>query len=109
MMRKLCLVLPLIAASALIVASLHGGGASAAGLGKFCGGRLGIACDRGLFCDFPIGSCGGANAEGTCVRVPRFCARRLTFRPVCGCNGRTYPNDCQRRQAIAAKRHDGRC
>ncbi|MBX9773060.1 MAG: Kazal domain-containing protein [Xanthobacteraceae bacterium] len=99
-----------VAALALVVASFDdGGGASAAGLGRFCGGRLGIACDRGLFCDFPAGTCGSDNAEGTCVTIRRFCARRLTFRPVCGCNGRTYPNDCQRRQAIVAKRHDGRC
>jgi hypothetical protein len=102
------LVQHLIAAS-VVIASIDGGGAAAAGLGKFCGGRLGIACDRGLFCEFPTSTCGRANAEGTCVRVPRFCARKLTFRPVCGCNGKTYPNDCQRRQAIVAKRHDGRC
>jgi hypothetical protein len=101
----------LIAASALgvVIASLAGGGATAAGLGQVCGGRLGIGCDRGLFCDFQPGTCGSFLAEGTCVRVPRFCQRRLTFRPVCGCNGNTYPNDCQRRQAIVSKQHDGRC
>lgn len=109
MMRKLRLVWPLIVASVLVIASVDGGGAAAAGLGQPCGGRLGIGCSRGLFCDFRIGSCGDNLAEGICVRVPRFCQRRLTFRPVCGCNGQTYPNDCQRRQAVVSRRHDGRC
>jgi hypothetical protein len=108
MMRKLCPVWLLIVASALVIASMDGG-AAAAGLGKVCGGRLGIGCDRGLFCEFPVGICGNANAEGTCVRSPRLCAQRLTLRPVCGCDGKTYRNDCHRRRAAAAKQHDGRC
>ncbi len=93
----------------VVIASSAGGSAAAASLGKVCGGRLGIACDRGLFCDFQAGTCGSFLAEGTCVRIPRFCARRIAFRPVCGCNGETYPNNCQRQQAIVSKRHDGRC
>jgi hypothetical protein len=101
----------LIAAWALglVIALAIAGGATATGLGKPCGGRLGIGCDRGLFCDFPTGTCGSDLAEGTCARIPRFCARMITIGPVCGCNGRTYPNNCQRRQAIVAKLHDGRC
>ena len=101
---------PLIVAALVVgIVLADGGGAAAAGLGQPCGGRLGIGCVRGLFCDFQSGTCGSNQAEGTCVRIPRFCARTITFRPVCGCDGNTYPNDCQRRQAIVAKRHDGRC
>jgi len=104
------LVRPLIVAALAIVVTLaDGGGAAAAGLGQPCGGRLGIGCTRGLFCDFHTGTCGANLAEGTCVRIPRLCAQRMTFRPVCGCNGKTYPNNCQRERAIVAKRHDGRC
>ena len=93
----------------IVLASAGSGSAAAAGLGKICGGRLGIPCDRGLFCDFHIGTCGSFDAEGTCVRIPRFCARKITFRPVCGCNDNTYPNNCQRQQAVVSKRRDGRC
>ena len=93
---------------ATLIASTDGGSA-ASGLGQPCGGRLGTGCIRGLFCDFYTGTCGDNQAEGTCVRIPRFCVRKLAVGSVCGCNGRTYPNDCQRRQAIVAKRHDGRC
>jgi hypothetical protein len=109
MMRQRRLVWLLIAASALVAASIDGGGAAAAGLGKVCGGRLGIGCDRGLFCEFPVGICGNANAEGTCVRSPRLCAQRLTLRPVCGCDGKTYRNDCHRRRAAVAEQRAGRC
>jgi Kazal-type serine protease inhibitor domain len=109
MMRKLCLVWPLIAASAFVFAFVDSGGAAAAGLGQFCGGRLGIGCERGLFCEFPASTCGNANAEGKCVRSPRFCAQKLALRPVCGCDGKSYRNDCHRRRAAVAKLHDARC
>jgi hypothetical protein len=105
------LVYQLLAILALgsVIAFAGADSAAAAGLGKPCGGRLGIGCERGLFCDFQVGSCGSFLAEGTCVRIPRFCIQRATLRPVCGCNGQTYGNNCQRRQAIISKRHDGRC
>ena len=97
-----------LALSVIIAFAVHGS-ASAAGIGKPCGGRLGITCERGLFCDFRSGSCGAFDADGTCVRIPKVCARRIALRPVCGCNGETYPNNCQRQQAIVSKRRDGRC
>jgi hypothetical protein len=106
MMRKLSLVWPLIAASAFVFLM---DGAAAAGLGQVCGGRLGIGCERGLFCEFPVGTCGNANVEGVCVRSPRFCAQRLALRPVCGCDGKSYRNDCHRRRMAVAKQHGGRC
>jgi hypothetical protein len=92
-----------------IALAVAGNAAAAAGLGKPCGGRLGIGCVRGLFCDFQVGTCGNFLAEGTCVRIPRFCVRRAILRSVCGCNGQTYPSNCQRQQAIVSKQHDGRC
>jgi hypothetical protein len=96
-----------VSALAIFIAST--GGAAAAGLGQPCGGRLEIGCVSGLFCELPTGTCGDNLAEGRCVRIPRFCAQRVTLRPVCGCDGATYFNNCLRRRAIVAKRHDGRC
>jgi len=95
-------------ALAASVALVWPSGAPAAGIGQSCGGRLGIACSRGLFCDLPAGTCGGRDTDGTCVRIPRFCVQRIG-RPVCGCDGKTYINNCLRERTIVSKRHDGRC
>jgi hypothetical protein len=81
--------------------------ASAAGLGQRCGGFIGIACNKGLWCQRPAGQCWSADTFGTCSSVPRFC--NLIFKPVCGCNGKTYGNDCQRQAAQVQLAHAGKC
>src|SRR5436305_12707029 len=81
--------------------------ADAVGLGKQCGGFPGIQCDAGLFCQKKPGQCFIIDISGTCAKVPRFCPR--IFRPVCGCDGKTYPNDCERQRAMVSKNHDGKC
>jgi hypothetical protein len=98
----------LIRLAALIGLALMGTGRGyTASLGKKCGTIAGIACDAGLWCEFPTGSCHVADAQGTCVPVAHVCA--LIFRPVCGCNGKTYGNDCMRRMNREVKLHDGKC
>ena len=81
--------------------------ADAAGIGEPCGGTAGGTCDKGLWCDPTPGHCGTTGSDGRCIRVPDVCT--LIFSPVCGCDGRTYPNDCIRQTRKSAKNTDGGC
>ena len=81
--------------------------ATAVGVGKTCEGIEGIKCDTGLYCDLQAGQCGVADAQGKCIRVPNSC-NRMSF-PVCGCDKKTYGNDCQRKEAQIQKASDGEC
>jgi hypothetical protein len=83
------------------------GVANAAGAGETCAGVANLSCDAGLWCEPQAGQCAGADIASNCVRVPDFC--NMAIIPVCGCDGKTYNNDCERRRAKAQKSHDGAC
>lgn len=80
---------------------------AAARVGARCGGFIGLVCGAHEFCQHPTGACFFADGEGTCVRRPVFCGR--IYKPVCGCDGKTYGNDCERQRAGVSLAHDGKC
>ena len=88
-------------------------GASAVGPGKTCDGLAHIQCDSGLFCQHPTGQCKVPDGSGKCVKIPEVCAmsklKKLIVRPVCGCDGKTYGNDCQRQAAGVSLKSQGEC
>jgi hypothetical protein len=82
-------------------------GANAIGVEKICGGIGGIQCDAGQFCQKKAGACSILDLSGTCAKVPRFCPKHILR--VCGCDAKTYNNDCERQQAMVSKNYDGPC
>jgi len=76
--------------------------------GATCGGIAGLRCGDGLFCDFPPEAhCGAADQTGTCQPTPGACTR--IYKPVCGCDDRTYPTECVAHAGGVSVAHEGEC
>jgi hypothetical protein len=69
-------------------------GAGGAGGGMVCGGRSGMSCFRGYYCDYqPAALCGAFDQTGRCVPIP-LDGCTADCPGVCGCNGGFFCNAC---------------
>jgi hypothetical protein len=76
--------------------------------GGACGGLQGLACAKGEFCNYPEAAiCGAADATGICTPLPEACAD--IYKPVCGCDDKTYGNACEANSAGVSVAKQGEC
>jgi hypothetical protein len=78
------------------------------GEGAMCGGIAALQCDEGLTCIYEDGACHSiADAAGVCRTTGLICTKE--YRPVCGCDGKTYGNRCEAYAEGVSVAYPGRC
>jgi hypothetical protein len=83
-------------------------GAGGAGGAQTCSTSPSIVCPTGQDCDYDTPNrCGAGFEQGHCITLPTGCLTNVD--PVCGCDGKTYSNDCERQRARAQLDHTGAC
>lgn len=93
-----------------LLASLGMARTAAAGTpqaGQTCGGIGALKCPADQACQYPVGKCNVADLAGTCVPVPAECPK--TGPKVCGCDDKTYNNECELLKAGAKEAKKGAC
>jgi hypothetical protein len=109
---RLCTLLVLV----LLVSAATSGWASPGGKsgyqasdkkGAMCGGIAGLRCPEGQACRYEINMCNTADLAGTCVKVKNPCPTGGA--QVCGCDGKTYANECELLTAGVRQASKGAC
>jgi len=109
----LCLALVLMAGAATSAWSQSSGDkgkmgyASSSKKGALCGGIAGLRCPEGQACRYPANMCNVADLAGTCVKVKSPCPKGGA--KVCGCDDKTYNNECELLTAGVREAHKGAC
>jgi len=76
---------------------------------SLCGGPESVGCPNSYyFCRTELGACGfQGKPVGLCMNPPFYCPS--IDAPVCGCDGGTYPNECEANKVRVSILHFGPC
>jgi hypothetical protein len=75
--------------------------------GQTCAGIAALQCPQGQACQFEFDQCNTADLAGVCVQVAETCGKQGPR--ICGCDGKTYTNECELLKAGVRPAKRGAC